>query len=166
MSIYACLINFKHQITYCKLNFQPQPLPNYKRHVWYYKRANIELLNQAIKNFDWISELSKYTNPTDQVRLFNNTLLNIMSNFIPNQIKTFHPKDPPWFNGRIRHMLRKQNRLFRKYKKHGFTDDDKITLETHRKNTLNSILEAKETFLRNQGTKLSTPETSQKQKSQ
>ena len=29
-------------------------------------------------------------------------------------------------------------------------------------NTFNSILEAKETFLRNQGTKLSTPETSQK----
>ena len=152
----------KHQITYCKLNFQSQSLPSYKRHVWYYKRANIEMINRTIISFDWTSELSRYTNPTDQVRFFNNTLLNIMSNFIPNQNKTFHPKDPPWFNGHIRHLLRKQNSLFRKYKKNGFNDDDKITLEAHRTNTLNSILEAKETFLRNQGTKLSTSGTSQK----
>ena len=87
----------KHQITYCKLNFQSQPLPNYKRHIWNYNRANTTLLNRSISNFDWTNELNKFSDPSEQVDFFNNTLLNIFSNFIPNEIKTIRPKDPPWF---------------------------------------------------------------------
>ena len=152
----------KHQIIYCKLNFQSQPLPNYKRRIWYYNRANSVLLNRAISNFNWTNELNKFNNPTDQVEIFNNTLFNIMSNFIPNQNKTFHPKDPPWFSDQIRQLLKNQNKLFRKFKKRGFNEEDKINLERHRANTSNTILLAKEVYLKNQGKKLSNPETAQK----
>ena len=152
----------KHQIIYCKLNFQPQPLPNYKRHVWYYNRANTVLLNRAISNFDWANELNRFVNPTDQVQFFNSTLLNIMSNFIPNQSKIFRPRDPPWFSDYIRKLLRKQNKLYRKFTRQGYTDEDKINLENHRIITSNSIILAKETYLKNQGVKLSSPETAKK----
>ena len=85
-----------------------------------------------------------------------------MSNFIPNQNKTFHPKDPPWFNDQIRQLLRNQNKLFRKFKKRGFNEEDKNNLERHRANTSNTILLALEVYLKNQGKKLSNPETAQK----
>ena len=152
----------KHQITYCKLNFQSQPLPNYKRHIWNYNRANTTLLNRSISNFDWTNELNKFSDPSEQVDFFNNTLLNIFSNFIPNEIKTIRPKDPPWFNMHIRQLLRKQNNLFRKYKNRDYNMEDKINLDRHRNITTNSILLAKETFLQRQGLKLSTPDTAQK----
>ena len=152
----------KHQITYCKLNFQSQPLPNYKRHIWNYNRANTTLLNRSISNFDWTNELNKFSDPSEQVDFFNNTLLNIYSYFIPNKIKTIRPKDPPWFNMHIRQLLRKQNNLFRKYKNRDYNMEDKINLDRHRNITTNSILLAKETFLQRQGLKLSTPDTAQK----
>lgn len=76
-----------------------------------------------------MNELSKYDNSTEFKK---NALLNFMFNFASNQNKTFHPKDPPWFNGYIKNLLRRQKHLFKKYKKNGFTDTDNNSLDRHR----------------------------------
>ena len=36
-----------------------------------------------------------YENVHQQVNIFNKTIINIISNFIPNKLVTFDDKDPP-----------------------------------------------------------------------
>ena len=42
-----------------------------------------------------------------------------MSQFIPNEIKKFVPRDPPWITKSLKCMLNRKNRLFKNYKRHG-----------------------------------------------
>ena len=60
-------------------------------------------------------------------------LLNIMSKFIPNEIKRMVPRDPPWITKSLKAMLNRKNKLYKNYKRHGYQDDDKIRLEAFRK---------------------------------
>ena len=122
----------KHQIIFCKFNFKIPPPPKYCRKIWHFNRARVDLINQAILNVNWEQELGRLKDPTDQVSFFNETILNIFSNFVPNEIKTFNPRDPPWFNGAIKRLSRNQDKFYKKYKKNGFQADDKSTLDRHR----------------------------------
>ena len=61
----------------------PVPLPNL-RLVWYFKRANILSIRKAIKIVDW-RFMFKNKNIHKQVSIFNNTLMNIFTNYIPNK---------------------------------------------------------------------------------
>ena len=47
-------------------------------------------------NFPWRQHLNVNTDPNWQVKTFTDTLLNIMSNFIPNETKRFIPRNPSW----------------------------------------------------------------------
>ena len=38
----------KHQITYTKINYKIPPLPSYKRKIWYYDRADQDLINRTL----------------------------------------------------------------------------------------------------------------------
>ena len=71
-----------------KVNMKIVYPPPYKRLVWDYCNANVEAINSAIESFNW----EKAFDGKDihaQVALFNETLLNIFSNFIPSRTKTF-----------------------------------------------------------------------------
>ena len=61
------------------------------------------LIKRALNIFPWEEHLKKLTDPSDQVELLTRTILNIMSNFIPNEIKKFRPSEPAWFNNDIRY---------------------------------------------------------------
>ena len=100
--------------------------------------------------------------PNWQVKTFNDTLLNIISNFIPNEEKQFQPCNPPWFNDEIKKLTRKHNLLYKKYKKKGFKDNDKSVLDQHRVTLSEAILTAKENHLKSMGNKLANPNTAQK----
>ena len=50
------------------------------------------------------------TNVIEKVVIFNNTVLNILSNFIPHEfIACDDDKDPPWFNKKIRALIQEKN---------------------------------------------------------
>ena len=50
------------------------------------KKANADLIKRARRDFDWRNELS-FIGINDQGELFNETILNIKSNFIPNETR-------------------------------------------------------------------------------
>ena len=152
----------KHQITFCKLNFKIPPPPKFQRKVWHYNRAKMDHIKKAISEFPWIPHLDRLKNPTHQVRFLNETILNIISNFVPNEIKTFRPSDPPWFNKDIKNSLKKHNKLYKKYKENGYSENDKILMDSSKSDINKIILVAKEKYLQNQGAKLADPSTSQK----
>ena len=66
-----------------------------------------------------------------------------MHNFIPNEIKTCVPRDPPWINKTLKTLLKKKNRLYEYYKKHGYKEEDKTRLETFRSECQEAVQSAK-----------------------
>ena len=81
------------------------------REVWRHKDANIELIRRAINGFNWTRVLSN-TSVNEKVNIFNNTILNILSNFVPHEILLCDDKDPPRFNKKIKGIIQKKKQCF------------------------------------------------------
>ena len=146
-----------HQMTHCRLNFQPPPPPSYSRRIWHFNRANVDSIRRSVFLFPWSNHFSDNLDPNWQVEQFNEILLNIMSNFIPNETIKIKPRDPPWITRAIKSLLNKQSRLFRNYKKHGYKNLDKIRLESFSEECRKSIEKAKESYLQNIGFRIADP---------
>ena len=152
----------KHQITFCKVDFKIPPLPKFTRQIWHFDRAQTELLQRAISEFPWEARLRQNQDPNIQVNLLNQCILNIMSNYVPNEVKKVCPREPEWLTWNVKTLLRKQNRIYRKYKNNGYKNEDKIILDRLRNECFLAITNAKEKYLRNLGEKLADPTTGQK----
>ena len=152
----------KHQITFCKLNFKIPPPPKHDRKVWHFKKAKSDSIKDAMKAFPWRQRFAPLTDTSDQVELLNNTILNIMSNFVPNEIKKYRPSEPAWFNKDIRYRLKKQNKLYHTFRKNSYLAVDKQKLEEYRAETAALIQKSKENYLIRQGIKLTDQSTGQK----
>ena len=152
----------KHHITYCKLNFKIPPPPKFKRKIYHYNRAQADAIAKSVESFPWAQELLKLKNPTHQVQLLNKTILNIMSNFIPNEEKTFCPRDPPWFSKSIKNLLKKHNKIYKKFKENGYTVEDRVLVDRSKTEVNDMILVAKENYLKSQGERLADPSTGSK----
>ena len=75
--------NCHHQIIYGKFNLKIFYPPPYERHIWHYKHTNTDMISKAIQGFDWDKAfLDKSTK--EKASILTKTILNIMSNFIPN----------------------------------------------------------------------------------
>ena len=44
--------------------------------------------------------------------ILTNTILSIMSNFIPKEVVTVHDRDPPWINNKIKSLLKNKTEYF------------------------------------------------------
>ena len=109
--------NCHHQIVFSNFNLKIHYPPPYERLIWKYEKANADLIKRAIKDFDWENKLS-LIDINDQVVLFNETIVNIMSNFIPNETITFDDRDPPWLNKNIKNMINYKNAIYNKLIRH------------------------------------------------
>ena len=106
--------NCHHQIVFAKFNLSIFYSPPYERTVWYYKRANTELIRRAIDQFDWVRALCN-VNVDEKVYFFTKMLLNIIQNFIPHETITCDDRDPPWINKEIKKLMLEKNVAFKSY---------------------------------------------------
>ena len=113
-------------------------------------------------SFPWRQHLNINTDPNWQVKTFTDILLNIMSNYVPNEIKIFVPRDPPWVTKALKTMLNRKNRLFKSYQRHGYKIEDKTRLDAFRIECQQAVESAKLAYLTNLGNKVNDPNTSQK----
>ena len=51
----------------------------------------------------------------EMVFLFNRTIKNILSNYIPYEIITCDYRDPPWINNRVKELINEKNDTFQCY---------------------------------------------------
>ena len=107
--------NCHHQIVYAKFNLLIHFPPPYSREVWHYKDANTDLIKRAIEKFDWQRAILN-TSVNKKVVIFNNTVLNILSNFIPHETIVCDDKDPPWFNNKIKALIQAKNTAFNNFR--------------------------------------------------
>ena len=49
----------------------------------------------------------------DKVYLFNKTIKNILSNFIPHETITFDDRDLPWTNSQVKHLINEKNAMYK-----------------------------------------------------
>ena len=104
--------NYHHQIVFTKFDLHiVYPTP-YLREIWHYRETNRRLIRRAIKEFNWERAFSN-TNVNEKVDIFNRTILNILSNFIPNETIVCNDKDPPWFNNRIKNLIKEKNATYK-----------------------------------------------------
>ena len=106
--------NCHHQIVFAKLNLSIFYPPPYERTVWYYERANTELIRRAIDQFDWVRALSN-VNVDEKVYFFTKTLLNIIQNFIPHETIICDDRNPPCINKEIKKLILEKNLAFKSY---------------------------------------------------
>ena len=84
-----------YQIIYGKLSVSSIALPPYTRRIWHYDKADFVAIVKSIEMFRWHEHLDPITCPNEQVKLLNEVLLNIYSNYIPNHVKTIRPCKAP-----------------------------------------------------------------------
>ena len=85
-------------------------------------------MNLAIKSFN-LENAFNGKGITSQVELFNKSLMNIFSNFIPNKIKTFRDSDSPWMNDDIKSKIKLQHKFYHNYLTHKSNHEDFAKLE-------------------------------------
>ena len=44
--------------------------------------------------------------------IFNDTILNIKTNFIPHETKIFNDQEPPWINNKVKTMIQEKKKKF------------------------------------------------------
>ena len=100
--------NCQHQITFAKATLRAE----YQTPCLELCKANFNEINKAISQFNW---QGSFTNLpiNEQVNLFNSTLMNIFSNFIPNKTVTFNDQDPPWFGKKLKAKIELKNRVYK-----------------------------------------------------
>ena len=79
--------------------------------------------------FNW-EKLFQNKNIYDQLKLFNETIVNIVSNCIPDKFITCNDKDCPWLYDHIKRLVNLKNDIFKKNLKDGRSDSVYENLET------------------------------------
>ena len=153
--------NCHHQIIFSKINLKIEYPPPYERLIWDYSKANVEAINLVINRFDW-ENLFDGKNVNEQVHLFNETILNIFRNFIPNKIKTFDDNDPPWLNEQMKNLIRLKNKMFQLYLQNGKKQNDYILLQNADHQLSDLLNRNKNKYYERLTAKLNNPRTSAK----
>ena len=100
--------NCHHQITFAKFDLKIFYPPPYGRNVWHYKHQ------RARNNFDWNRALD-YASQNRQISIFNDTILNIISNFIPHEAIICDGRESPWINSKIKKVIHEKNKEHKKH---------------------------------------------------
>ena len=87
--------NCHHQIVFSKLSLKVKYPSLYERLVWDYKNADYNQSVKQLKCFNW-EKLFQNKNIHDQLKMFNETIVDIVSNYIPNNFIICDDKDPAY----------------------------------------------------------------------
>ena len=120
-----------------------------------YERAQTASIKKAINQFDWKAELGLLSNPNLQVKLLNDVLINIFTNFIPNDEKVIKPRDPPWITKSISHSYRKYLKAYKSFIKKGSPAELRENIEFLKSEHSEMVSDTQNTYLASQGDKLS-----------
>ena len=121
--------NCHHQITFCKLNLKVEYPPTYQCLAWNFKKPNNDASKRAIELVNCNSLLS-HKNVHEQNVIFNQTLMNIFSNYIPNKLITIDDKDPPWMNDYIKRKIMEKKVACKSFNTNNKNYDAYLKLQT------------------------------------
>lgn len=112
-----------HQIVYGILSVLKITLAPNTRKILYYDKADFVKIMKSIEMFPWQEHLQKIACPIGQVKILNEVLLNIYSNFIPNQVKPLSYVKLRGQRKMLKKILKKKKRAHKSCVKSGRPDD-------------------------------------------
>ena len=101
-------------------------------------------------------------NVHQQVNIFNKTITNIFSNFIPNKLVNFDDKDPPWMTEKLKEKIKWKHKVYRDYLKNRKTEADCMYLHHAITEVSHLISESKDKYYNKLAMKLNNSKTSPK----
>ena len=116
-------------------------------------------ITTAINQVDW-KLIFSCKNVHQQVNIFNKTIINIFSNFIPNKVVTFDDKDPPWMTEKIKEKIKWKHKVYRDYLKNRKTKADYMFVHHGITEVSQLISESKDKYFNKLSIKLNNPKTS------
>ena len=153
--------NCYHQITYGKFDLKIHYPPPYEREICHYQKANTDQIRKAIEQFSWDRSF-KNLDVNEMVFLFNRTIKNILSNYIPHEITICDDRDPTWINNRVKELINEKNDTFQ-CSLHSNKDPKLFSKVEYLQNELKSLIEAnKEKYYSRISKRMMNPLTSTK----
>ena len=149
----------KHQLIHGNIDFCVPCPPPYKRTVWDYDKANVQKIQTDISAVNWNS-LFQDKRVDDCIRLFNRAILAIFSCSIPNKTCTFNDKDAPWVTPEVKSAIRRNHRIYKKWKERGKHPTGKLHVQESQLATNDIIAKAKSTYIDRLSRKLTDPSSS------
>ena len=116
-------------------------------------------ITTAINQVDW-KLIFSCKNVHQQVNIFNKTIINIFSNFIPNKLVTFDDKDPPWMTEKVKEKIKWKHKVYRDYLKNRKTKADYMCVHHGITEVSQLISESKDKYFNKLSIKLNNPKTS------
>ena len=124
--------NFHYHIVHSSFNLNISypfpPPPPYQCLVWHYKKADSKNIRKALDSVNW-ERLFDQLDINAQVAAFNETILNVFRNYVPNKHITIDDKDPVWMNRNIKTKIKEKNTSYQKYIENRRFESDFILLE-------------------------------------
>ena len=151
--------NCHHLIIFAKFNLKVHYPPPYEREVWHFKKANTDHTKRAINGFPWERSFANL-DINDKVYLFNKTIRNILSNFIPHETITFDDRDPPWINSQVKHSVNEKNAIYKNYLKNNKSNQSFATFQSFQSQLSSLITNLKNIYYSKVAKKLLDPSTS------
>ena len=103
------------------------PFP-YEREIWHCKKANIDLIQQAVHEFNWERAFHR-KNINEEISILNNTINDVISNFIPHETITCDDKKPPWFDKNIINLIKNKNIFYKPHTANENSNDKKEAIK-------------------------------------
>ncbi|MEW8546213.1 MAG: reverse transcriptase family protein [Candidatus Thiodiazotropha sp.] len=101
------------------LKFIRPTLKSFKRRIWNYNLADYDKYRDLLSRSDLIRDLT-LNNIDDVIQNITEDIHKASLESIPNKIVTIRPSDHPWITTKIRKIIRKRKRTYRKYKRTKF----------------------------------------------
>ena len=92
------------------------------------KKTDSKNIQKALDSVNW-ERLFDQKDINAQVAAFNETILNIFRNYVPNKYITIDDKDPVWMNETIKSKIKAKNAFYKKYIQNGRFESDFVYLE-------------------------------------
>ena len=148
-----------HEIVFGELSIRHLTPPPYCRRIRFYDRADVLAIRKSIQMFHWRETIGGLSCPNQQVEMLTEILLNIFSNFIPNEVTTVKPQQAPWVTKSIKNFIRKKNRKYKNFVRIGHPNDKQEAINYMISRGSKLIQDAKDRYFKKIGAKLSSPET-------
>ena len=100
----------------------PRP-PPYKRTVWEYDKANIDMINHDLSSINWL-EMFDGLNVNQAVDSFTTFFLSVIARHVPNREITCCDRDAPWITDDVKKAIKCKHRVYCKYVKRGRKPED------------------------------------------
>ena len=148
--------NCHHQITHSSFNLNIYYLPPYQRLICDYKKADSIKIRKALDSVNW-ERLFGQVDINERVIKFNEVILNVFRNYVPNKYVIIDDKDPIWMNDFVKTKIKTKNILFKQCIKNGRFESDFLFLESI-VNELNELISStKALYYENPAKKLNNP---------